>query len=186
MSIYREAPHAPTPPPRCPRDGCYLNAHTVESTVLHVCARCSGVWIDLESLVGLLGDPMQMDGMALHPVATPASGRPADNVRLLPCVRCGKESERRAYGDDARIQVDTCEQHGIWLDGGELNAILRHARVAEPLPGDAVGARRAALRGTQRRGRRKPLPKPPRDFDADAELVADFIDGLRRLWFLSK
>jgi len=189
MSIYREAsPVAPAP--RCPRDGSELAAHVVEATTLHVCARCSGVWIDVDTLVALLQSRTQMDGLALHPLATPASGRGSsaelDNVRALPCVRCGRDSERRFYGEATSIVVDSCEQHGIWLDGGELNAVIRYARgEAKPLPGDALGARRAALRGTSRRARRTPaLPPPPREYDADVSRAHNLADLLSALLFL--
>ena len=188
MSTYRDAP-PPAPAPRCPRDGSALTARVAEDTELHVCPRCAGVWIDLDALVRLLGDGPRMDGLALHPLATPAAGRGSsdelDFGSALACVRCGGDTRRHFYGQTQDIVVDSCEQHGMWLDGGELNAILRYARgEAEPLPGDALAARRAALRGTPRKAPAHELPPPPRSFEQDEAWLKSLLRAIFRLWWI--
>jgi Zn-finger nucleic acid-binding protein len=184
MSVFRESPPV-EPAPRCPRDGSELATHVVEAVTLRVCARCSGVWLDADALVALLSDRQRMDGLALHPLATPAR-RVADDERALPCCRCSKPSDRREYGEDTRIFVDVCEPHGIWLDGGELHAVIRYARgAARPLAASSPEARRGALRGMPRRRKAASAPSdppPPREFDDDAEWLLDVVHAITWLW----
>ncbi len=41
------------------------------------------------------------------------------------CPICGSLMHRRNYGRRSGILIDTCKDHGIWFDLGELDKILR-------------------------------------------------------------
>jgi Zn-finger nucleic acid-binding protein len=189
--VYRDAPSRPAPPPRCPRDGSELSPQVVESVTLCTCPRCSGVWVDVDELVALLGDRARMDGVALHPVATPArrGGPPAAQVA---CCRCSKPCERREYGEDSHVEVDVCMVHGLWLDGGELRAVVTYARERarsltsgnEYVRVSAEELRRRALRGMPRKpARQDATPPPPTDdFDEDLGILEAVLWLLRRIF----
>jgi Zn-finger nucleic acid-binding protein len=152
--VYRRSA-VPAAPARCPRDGSELRPQQVESIWLCTCARCHGVWIDAEQMVALVGDGARMDGIALHPVATPETqprppGKPSAPIA---CCRCAKPCERREYGEASHVEVDVCFAHGLWLDGGELRAVVTYARErAKPLVNGGAGdARERALKGMPRR-----------------------------------
>lgn len=47
---------------------------------------------------------------------------------LLRCPVCRNEMERGSFAANSPIVVDVCsQQHGLWLDGGELPAALQYA-----------------------------------------------------------
>ncbi len=128
MTPFREAPPLPAPLV-CPRDHNLLATRVVEDTTLHVCPRCAGLWIDADALKLLLADRLRMDGLALHPVAAPEEA-PAPAVDAgIACLRCAAACVRHAYGAGTHmVIVDTCREHGMWLDGGELAGVIRHER----------------------------------------------------------
>ena len=41
----------------------------------------------------------------------------------MDCPKCAKEMRHRTVPDS--IVVDYCEEHGVWLDAGELELLLR-------------------------------------------------------------
>ncbi len=56
-----------------------------------------------------------------------AGGKPRGGKSFdwpLLCPVCGERLEERKAG---RTSIDVCEAHGIWLDCGELEAIVRSA-----------------------------------------------------------
>jgi Zn-finger nucleic acid-binding protein len=55
---------------------------------------------------------------------------PADalEIRYVPCPDCGALMNRKAYGAKAGVVIDTCREHGVWLDGGELRRLAKWAR----------------------------------------------------------
>ena len=46
-------------------------------------------------------------------------------TRYRSCVICGKLMHRRLYGRGSGVVIDTCRDHGIWFDHGELFDILK-------------------------------------------------------------
>jgi Zn-finger nucleic acid-binding protein len=49
-------------------------------------------------------------------------------VTYIKCPICENQMHRRAYGQLSGVIVDTCKDHGIWLDGGEFGKLIRWAR----------------------------------------------------------
>jgi len=73
----------------------------------------------------------------------------SDNEQVVPsgqrpCPICGKTMHvENAFG----VKMDVCQQHGVWLDLGEMQAVLSRVR-----SGERIG-RRAAIREARRRGK---------------------------------
>jgi Zn-finger nucleic acid-binding protein len=168
MTPFREAPPIPAPL-ICPRDRLRLEDRVVEDTPLHVCERCAGLWIDADALTQLLADRMRMDGLALHPVAAPGEAAAPPVDAGIACLRCAARCTRHTYGAATKLVVDTCREHGMWLDGGELAGIIRHERS----PG---------------RGQASRMPPEPRTFEQDEawlNRVVGFLEAIRRIsWWL--
>jgi uncharacterized protein len=114
--------------PRCKKPLLILEFDKVE---IDYCVSCEGVWLDSGELELLLG----------------ASG---EKITLLPstksdehsfkCPRCRKKMEKVGSADG--ILLDRCRRgHGLWFDGGELEAILKgnkidsKSRISEHLRG---------------------------------------------------
>lgn len=64
--------------------------------------------------------------------------------RELPCPVCGNTMQVEKVH---RASVDVCEEHGIWLDTGELEAIMRRGRLK------GWRSRNEAVRKARRQGR---------------------------------
>jgi Zn-finger nucleic acid-binding protein len=168
MTPFREAPPLPAPLV-CPRDRSVLASRLVEDTPLHVCELCAGLWIDAEVLERLLADRIRMDGLALHPVASPWEASAPTVDAGIACLRCAAPCTRHSYRVTTNLVVDTCRAHGMWLDGGELAAVIHHERS----PRRASGA---------------PPPPEPRTFEQDEARMNRVLGGLsailRFIWWL--
>lgn len=117
----------------CPR--CNVPLKTVEAGGVQVdmCPQCEGSWYDLAELnrmFALQDRTLQPSGLAVPRT------RAADLDRPVACLKCSQEMERGRYLSDCDVLVDRCPEHGIWLDGGELKALLDHmAGTVQEKPG---------------------------------------------------
>ena len=98
----------------CPSDNAALHRHQYDNVQLHACGRCRGIWLDVRSLSRLLGTPFQKPGAAV-----------VGKIGKRPCPQCRNAMRvRELHG----ITVDVCLKcEGIWLDVGELEAIVRRS-----------------------------------------------------------
>jgi len=100
------------------------------------CPGCGGIWLDggeLEALVGAVVPEEKPD---------PALGPPE-----LDCPVCVDKLVKARYGG-TEIVVDKCPHgDGIWLDAGELEAILAAHREAAAPAGGHDGRAAGALAG---------------------------------------
>jgi len=106
-SPYREAPRMLS----CPR--C---AEALESLGDGVCAciACSGVWLSSAAVAQAFGRPQGPPGQALW----------WRNAVLCPvCTLAGTETLMTARQVEGTM-IDQCEQHGMWLDDGELRVVV--------------------------------------------------------------
>jgi Zn-finger nucleic acid-binding protein len=98
------------------------------------CRACAGLWIGAETF-GLLTE--RMKGEAAKQVAdlpsapqstprgTPKGGTVAQAGPLYrSCPVCAKMMARRNYARRSGVIVDTCNEHGVWFDSGELQTLL--------------------------------------------------------------
>ena len=46
------------------------------------------------------------------------------HVKYLRCPVCRSFMKRRVYGYRSGVVVDSCQAHGVWLDGGEVAHLL--------------------------------------------------------------
>ena len=99
-----------------------------EQIELDVCASCKGVWFDAEELELLLGS-LELPGEKLvHARAAKSAERPRR------CPHCRRKMEKVLMGPSpGQGQViDTCKRgHGLWFDGGELDAIIHGLKKPE-------------------------------------------------------
>jgi Zn-finger nucleic acid-binding protein len=106
----------------CPACHTVLIVVEREGIELDWCPDCSGLWFDEGELV-LLGEKAGRPLEAEH-----LGGREGDTVERgkRRCPRCPRKMKQvgMASGDGERVQIDRCDEHGIWLDRGELGAIL--------------------------------------------------------------
>lgn len=91
-----------------------------------VCAS-HGIWLDQKELLAITEYERFHQGSfvwkdlfrrPIHP--------PADPLRRLPCPVCKETMALTVYRE---VTLDQCAHHGIWLDNGEMDAILNNLRL---------------------------------------------------------
>ena len=93
---------------------------------LDICSHCDGVWFDAEELSLLLGTlHLDLDGLG-----RPAAKKTAEAVRK--CPYCRKKMQKIVLGPSHGVMIDRCiKGHGLWFDGGELDAIVGALQAAD-------------------------------------------------------
>jgi len=121
---------------KCPQDGTLLKRVEVEGVALDKCHTCDGIWCDN-------GEIERLKGLHKHKPEAEVEeryGNPEvtkDEVAgYMVCPRCGKRLHRYRYTFARDVMVDRCENtdcYGIWLEKGELDAILDELKELEVL-----------------------------------------------------
>jgi Zn-finger nucleic acid-binding protein len=83
-----------------------------------VCEQCRGVLVSAVEVEAMIAD-LQYESFTL----------PAGQPGTRTCPRCTATMTVLALFD---IEVDRCEQHGVWFDGKELAMVLESASVVDP------------------------------------------------------
>jgi Zn-finger nucleic acid-binding protein len=95
----------------CPRCKAELQIERDYGIKVERCPSCNGRWLDHDELDQLEATVASEEERRATIVYFP---RPSELV----CPKCGKEMtafDYRAYN----LEIDTCEEHGFWLDAGE-------------------------------------------------------------------
>ncbi len=120
----------------CPRCGAEkktvkLTARIAGETLLDQCAECGGVWMDMQTFERVLQDTgrhMALRGLGLEKLEDTRSGVDLEldykNIAYLKCPQCGTIMHRKNFGKRSGVIIDTCKDHGVWLDRGELARVL--------------------------------------------------------------
>lgn len=107
----------------CP--ACKQPLIVVEHTGIEVdwCPACKGLWFDAGELE-LLAEMAQRE--FAMPVPDPAAPPQAAGTPVRTCPRCPAKMSMQTIAGSPPVQVDLCPRgHGIWLDQGELSALIR-------------------------------------------------------------
>jgi Zn-finger nucleic acid-binding protein len=113
----------------CPRCNVPLEPHQASRVLLHGCAQCGGLWLDGEASRRVVEaiDPTVMT--AADAESRRARALQVDVTRVAPCPVCAQPLKRMPI-DQAHVDVDACEQHGVWFDRDELQRVI--SAVAPP------------------------------------------------------
>ncbi len=122
----------------CVGCGAPLVVWHIRGAACERCERCGGIWIDTSQLLSLLAatpTAQRLDELMVHNDGSPRRD----------CPQCARPMDL-AWIDF--LQLDQCEEHGVWLDAGELEKALASAQ-----PNPELKALVAALGKKQERGR---------------------------------
>lgn len=89
------------------------------------CPSCGGLYVTHEALRQAL--LMHAAHSGAEPTRYMRSPPLSDPVRYRHCPVCGETMTRQNFKDRSGVIVDVCAAHGVWLDRGELEALLRFA-----------------------------------------------------------
>jgi Zn-finger nucleic acid-binding protein len=88
------------------------------------CQRCGGVWLDAEEMDLLLEGSEGREEIRRR--ATEAASSDEKKRRCPICSRKMEKARITREGRETSIVIDRCEKrHGTWLDGGELDALVK-------------------------------------------------------------
>jgi Uncharacterized protein conserved in bacteria len=109
----------------CPRCRSDMQALKLGETEVQECGACGGLWLDPTSLQRL-SDARESHADVISALATrlPANAVAPEVVRYVPCPSCAKLMNRTNFAKSSGIVLDTCKDHGVWLDRGELERVL--------------------------------------------------------------
>ena len=118
----------------CPRCKGPLKHVELDRAAVHVeqCSHCHGCFARTEDFSELVRREEAGQAVDLSPFVPLAPGRELPRQALLDavqCPHCRREMDRVRFAHRASIVVDVClGAHGIWLDAGELVAIVNFVK----------------------------------------------------------
>lgn len=121
------APEAPRTCPECRTAMESVNVGHRQRFFIEQCARCHGLFFDINELQALLDDAVAPTYEVNLPLLTslqkesPVSRR---EFTYVSCPVCGKMMNRVNFGRRSGVVVDQCRSHGVWLEGGELHRLM--------------------------------------------------------------
>ncbi len=137
------------PCPAC-GDAHHLSGRRIETDVSFLeCQRCGGIWLGHEAFGHLQERARLKEIRWLGEEAAerqPATSQTGPLYRK--CPMCAKQMSRRNFEYRSGVIIDVCPSHGLWLDLGELERILRWIQ---------SGAMTQAARSELRRAREKAM-----------------------------
>jgi len=143
---------------RCPRCGCNLNPRAMEKLSFDECPACAGIWLSVESFENVCKD-RETQGIAAKGIERPNRLRfelsAAEQVKYVPCPVCRELMNRHNFAEISGVVIDTCKNHGVWLDNQELGRIVAFIengglqRAQERQTEEAVHRVRIAAKSTQ-------------------------------------
>lgn len=125
---------------------------------LERCGECFGLFFDAGELETVLDDSVkpahEINLERLNQILEEESvADHGSDVVYLSCPVCAKLMHRKSYGARSGVIVDTCKEHGAWLDGGELRQLMKWLEAGGK---QHTGARLAEERREQERRKRTP------------------------------
>jgi Zn-finger nucleic acid-binding protein len=137
----------------CPACSTLMPARQVSGVGLNECLACHGLWAPDDSFDLLVGRAIEARQQAsaaelqqLRPRAT-GSNPSRQSVRYRNCPECDAQMHRSNYRKTSGVIIDSCAEHGIWLDADELE------QIAGFLLSGAAGERPTADSAARRRQR---------------------------------
>lgn len=120
----------------CPRCGGELRVRALERGSVIECGTCGGLWIGSRTFDDLCRRAADLGSVAPGSGTAPGA-TPTSPLAYIPCPTCGELMVRRQFrwrGRPAPVVLDHCRDHGVWLDGRELEAVLAFVRSPDAGP----------------------------------------------------
>ncbi|MEC7946947.1 MAG: zf-TFIIB domain-containing protein [Myxococcota bacterium] len=112
--------------PACPICSAEMTTETRSGVTIDVCPE-HGIWLDRKELMLITEAARHAEGEFVWADLFRSEASPKRNTgRALLCPHCSKTMEHELYKN---VEIDWCRDHGVWLDNGELEAILNNLRL---------------------------------------------------------
>jgi Zn-finger nucleic acid-binding protein len=113
--------------PRCNKPMQTVDIKVGEKFLIERCLSCMGLFFDpgeLEALIDKSVSNVYCIDYAQLQVLKQSKRSQDYPVTYIKCPVCQKLMNRINYGAQSGVIVDTCKNHGVWLDGGELRQLM--------------------------------------------------------------
>jgi Zn-finger nucleic acid-binding protein len=110
----------------CPRCRLGLAEAEYEGQHVHFCGTCWGYWLTRSQLDEIVAASKYRFGAeetrtVADTIRTEGDAHRHDmEQQAAACPVCGGPMKRTTYQRDCPVKVDECQQHGLWLDTGEI------------------------------------------------------------------
>lgn len=112
--------------PACPVCATDMTQETRAGVPVDVCPT-HGIWLDKKELMLITEAERHEKGdFVWADLFRKEASPPRDPERSLSCPHCGELMKTELYKE---VEMDWCAEHGVWLDNGELEAILNNLRL---------------------------------------------------------
>jgi Zn-finger nucleic acid-binding protein len=97
-----------------------------EGEEVHFCGTCWGYWLTRSQLDQIVAGVKYRFGEREVEAIAETLGSHGDANRqgfereAVPCPVCGGQMQKKTYAANCPVQIDECDQHGLWLDTGEI------------------------------------------------------------------
>jgi Zn-finger nucleic acid-binding protein len=103
--------------PKCNAAMTERDMRTLEGLVTYdQCSSCKGFWFDTGE-AEKLKDQWRPDFIDR---GDPGVGKQFNKIRDINCPRCGKKMNKVSDPKQRHIQLETCSEHGVFMDAGEF------------------------------------------------------------------
>jgi uncharacterized protein len=122
----------------CPRCASQLTVVGIDLTTnVQCCEGCHGLFVPARAWHLLMG---REDLVASLTARLPTTGeRTRTDPRLVGCPQCSAEMDRMRFAATSKVVIDVCpQQHGVWLDAGELSTATDYARHRREIGAEAA------------------------------------------------
>lgn len=112
-------------PRQCPEPLKPVRLADMDVTI-HLCTRCEGAWYPRGCLADVGQSPPEL--IAASDLVVCLVGDKLeiiDQEAEVACPECAQTMNRFSYALAPKIKLDECQEHGTWLDDGELGAMLQ-------------------------------------------------------------
>jgi Zn-finger nucleic acid-binding protein len=109
----------------CPRCRLLLADAEYEGQHVHFCDTCWGYWLTRRQLDQIVtGVTYRFGKGEKNTIETTFysgdANRQGSEGEAVSCPVCGVELKRKQYRTNCPVQIDECDEHGVWLDTGEI------------------------------------------------------------------
>ena len=123
----------------CPRCHGTLKDLALEGVhvTVHQCERCHGTFLEVGDWTELADRAALGERLPIGSFVPLAPGEELPRQTMLApveCPACAASMERVTFGVRSRTVVDVCKVHGLWLDAGELVAVLAFIKYRQEHP----------------------------------------------------
>ncbi|NLE65891.1 MAG: hypothetical protein GX608_00540 [Lentisphaerae bacterium] len=109
---------------QCPRCEMVLQEQDYEGESVRLCPGCYGYWMKKEQLDAIVNNVefafSKREASAVLNAMDADDDVDEDNESLFLCPVCNHNMVREKYHDHCPVRIDSCPEHGVWLDTGEV------------------------------------------------------------------